>query len=276
MLSRDPDRARRAVPGGLSYHRWEPIEHGDRWVSVIEGARAVVHLASPLAAWSRWTPEYRHALYDSCVFGTRGLVSAVAQAAVPPEAFICASTVGYYGPGRDDRTPAQESTPAGDGFLSRLAADWEAAANHAEDFGVRAVNLRSGLVVAAGGTLRRLRIAARLGFGGPVPPGNQEQPWIHVDDEVGLLLRALGDRDLHGPVNCVGPELVTSAAFMSGVRALSGAAIALPQPRWLMRGAVAATCGCVAIPARALALGYEFRYARLAPALLAALRKVRV
>jgi uncharacterized protein (TIGR01777 family) len=274
VLSRNPARARRLVPGALSYQQWETIERGGPWVALLERARAVVHLASPLAAWSRWTSEYTQALYDSCVVGTRGLVSAVAQAGVPPEAFVSASAVGYYAPSPDG-AEVDEAAPPGDGYLSRLAADWEAAAAHVEDFGVRAVCLRSGLVLARGGAVVRLRRAARLGFGGPVPPGTQPQPWIHLEDEVGLVLLALRDRRVRGPLNCVAPEAVSSAEFMARLRALAGVPFGLGQPRWLVRGAVAATCGRGAAPRLALEMGYEFRYPRLAPALLAALRGAR-
>lgn len=274
VLSRNPARARRLVPGGLSYHEWEPIERGGAWATLLEHAGAVVHLASPLVRWSRWTPDYKQALYDSCVVGTRGLVSAVAQAADPPEVFVSASAVGYYDDSPDGAV-RDETAPAGVGYLSSLAADWEAAAAHVEAFGVRDVRLRSGLVLGPRGAVHRLRWAARLGFGGPVPPGSQLQPWIQLEDEVGLLLLALRDRRVRGPLNCVAPEAVSSAEFMAGVRALAGVPFGLRQPKWLVRGAVAATSGRGAMPALARQLGYEFRYPRLAPALLAALRRVR-
>jgi uncharacterized protein len=273
VLSRNPSRARRVVPGARSYHEWEPIERGGPWAPLLERTRAVVHLASPLASASRWTAEYKQALYDSCVAGTRGMVSAVAQARFPPRAFVCASSVGYYERSSTGEEPADESASAGSGFLSTLTADWEAAAFHVEDFGVRAVSLRSALVLGRGGALARLRWLARLGLGGALPPAAQPQPWIHIEDEVGLLLLAIRDEGVRGPLNCVAPESVSSAKFMAALRGVVGAPFALRAPSWLLRGAVAATSGHGAAPALALKFGYGFRHPALEPALRALLKR---
>lgn len=269
VLSRNLPRARRLAPGALSYHQWQPIERGRPWVSVVEGSLALVHLASPLVESSRWTPEHKQVLYDTCVVGTQGLVSAVAQAVRPPEVFVSASTIGYYQVDAGDRAPADESGPAGDDFLSRLAADWEAAAAHVADFGVRQVNLRSGLVLSRRGALRRLRLAAGLGLGGPASPARAAQAWIHLQDELGLLLLAIDDDRARGPLNCVAPQAVSRAQFMAGVRRRLRIPVAAPAPGWLLPGAVPATTGRAAIPGRALALGYDFRHPDLDSALRA-------
>jgi uncharacterized protein (TIGR01777 family) len=269
VLARNLPRARRLVPGAQSYHQWQPIERGRPWVSVVEGSRALVHLASPLIERSRWTPEHKQVLYDTCVVGTQGLVSAVAQAGSPPEVFISASTVGYYPPDGGYRMPADESGHAGDDFLSRLAADWEAAAAHVADFGVRQVSLRSGLVLSRRGALRRLRWAACLGLGGPLSPGGAAQAWIHLEDELGLLLLAIDDDRARGPLNCVAPDMVSRADFMGSVRRMLRIPIGAPAPDWLLPGAIPATTGRAAMPGRALALGYDFRHPDLESALRA-------
>ena len=268
VLSRNPSRARSVVKGALSYHQWQPIERGGPWVSVVEGARAVVHLASPLVSRSSWRTEYKQVLYDICVVGTQGLVSAVAQSGARPPAFISASTVGYYAPD-DGSGPVNESAPPGAHFLGSLAADWEAAAAHVTEFGVRHVALRSGLILARRGALRRLRWTARLGLGGASRPTSAGQPWIHLEDEVGLLLLAIEDERARGPLNCVAPHLVTNSEFMAGVRSQVRVAGGVAPPLRLVPGAVAATSGRTVTPARALALGYDFRHPSLERALQA-------
>jgi uncharacterized protein (TIGR01777 family) len=250
------------VKGALSYHQWQPIERGGPWVSVVDGARAVVHLASPLVSTSRSATEDKQVLYDTCIVGTQGLVSAVVQAGNRPPAFVSASTVGFYAPD-DGGAPVNESAPAGDDFLGRLAVDWEAAAAHVAQFGVRQVSLRSGLILAPRGALRWLRWAARLGLGGPALRAGAGQPWIHLEDEVGLLLLAIGDERARGPLNCVAPQPVTGAQFMAWVRAQVRVAGGLRPPSWLVPGAVTATAGRSVAPERALALGYDFRHPRL-------------
>jgi uncharacterized protein len=272
VLSRDPHRARRRVPGARSYHSWQPMERGSARQELVEEARAVVHLASPLVAAGRWDHARRQALYDACVIGTRGLVSSLAQARTRPDVLVCASSVAYYAFDATGTSEAEETEPAGEDFLSRLAVDWESAALHAEEFGVRVVVLRTGLVVGPAGAVPRLKWVSRLGMGGALAPGTQRQPWIHVDDEVGLLLLALGDTRASGALNGVAPHAVTSAEFMTTLATLARGPGRLRPPRWLVHSrlgasAMAVTQGRGAVPARALELGYEFRQPRLAAAL---------
>jgi uncharacterized protein len=276
VLSREPERAQRHVPGARSYHRWEPIERGRAWTDVVEGARAIVHLASPLVAAGRWSDARRQELYDACVMGTRGVVSSLAQARTRPQVLVCASSVAYYAFDAGGAFESPEDGAAGDDFLSRLTADWEAEAMHAEQFGVRTVVLRTALVLARSGAVPRLRRAARLGMGGPPSPGTQRQPWIHLVDEIGLLLLALSDDRVTGALNCVAPQRVTSAEFMETLAAMAGTAAGMAPPDWLLHsrfgaGAIVVTQGRGAVPARALALGYEFRQPRLDRALQASL-----
>jgi uncharacterized protein len=276
VLSRDPHRARKRVPGARSYHTWQPMERGGARPELVEEARAVVHLASPLVAGGRWDHARRQALYESCVTGTRGLVSSLAQARSRPEVLVCASSVAYYAFDPDGAREAVETEPAGEDFLSRLAVDWESAALHAQEFGVRVVVLRSALVVGPAGAVPRLLRAARYGLGGAPSPGTQRQPWIHLDDEVGLLLLALGDSRVTGALNGVAPQTVSSAEFMATLSELAHGRGRLPPPRWLLcsrfgAAAVTVTQGRGAVPARALELGYEFQQPRLDGALQQAL-----
>ncbi len=276
VLSREPGRAQELVPGGRSYHLWEPIERASALTELVEEARAIVHLASPLVASGRWNDARRQELYDSCVMGTRGVVSSIAQARMRPEALVCASTVAYYAFDASGAHEAPEEEPAGEDFLSRLAADWEAEALHAEQFGVRSVVVRTAMVLGPGGAVPKLKRAARLGMAGAPSPGTQRQPWIHLDDEVGLLLLALGDPRVSGPLNAVSPHAVTSIEFMDTLTMLLGMPPGVAPPDWLLHsrfgaGAVAVTQGRGAVPARAQELGYEFRRPSLDGALQQAL-----
>ena len=276
VLSRDPQRAERLVPGAESYHLWQPFERGNVWTDLVEDARAMVHLASPLVVPGRWNEAHRQELYDSCVMGTRGVVSALAEARSRPEVLVCASSVGYYGADPTGERLSSEEAPAGDDFLSRLMVDWEAEAMRAEQHGVRVVVLRSALVLGPDGPLRRLRRAASLGLGGPSGTGHQRQPWIHVEDEVGLLLMALDRTGVSGPLNGVSPHAVTASEFMETLCSQLGVPAGIRPPDWLLRsrfgpGAIAVTQGRGAVPAQALELGYEFRVPDLDTALWLAL-----
>ena len=57
---------------------------------------------------------------------------------------------------------------------------------------MRVVLLRSGLVLAReGGILRKILPPFRLGLGGKIGSGAQWMPWIHLDDEIGLIRHAM-------------------------------------------------------------------------------------
>jgi nucleoside-diphosphate-sugar epimerase len=63
------------------------------------------------------------------------------------------------------------------------------------------------------GLLKQLLPVFKLGGGGPLAGGDQYMPWIHIDDEVGLILWALDTVDISGPVNAAAPNPVTNRTF---------------------------------------------------------------
>lgn len=272
VLSRDPDRARKLVPHARSYRLWQPIERGSPWASLVEKSRAIVHLAGPLTGHGHWNHARRQELYEGCVTGTRGIVSALAEARTRPEVLISASACSFYSRDPNGIVCQGEEGARGEDFLSLVTGEWESAALRAETFGVRVVLLRFGLVLAPDGALGRLRRAARVGLGGPVASGEQLQPWIHREDAVGLIRMALSNKEVSGPLNAVAPEAVTNRHFMTAVCSSVGKMSGLPQPKWWLRsrlgaGAVAVTDGRGAVPTRARELGYRFRRPTLEEAL---------
>jgi uncharacterized protein (TIGR01777 family) len=139
------------------------------------------------------------------------------------------------------------------------------------------VTVRTGVVLDRnGGALAKMLPPFRAGVGGPVAGGNQYMPWIHIDDLVGLYVAALHDERWDGAVNASAPEPVTNREFSAALgRALQRPAI-LPVPALALRAlygemADIVTEGQRAIPARALALGFEFRHTHVDEALRAAL-----
>jgi NAD dependent epimerase/dehydratase family enzyme len=102
-------------------------------------------------------------------------------------------------------------------------------------------------------------------------------PWIHVDDLVALYLRALDDASWSGPYNGSAPEPATNKDFSKALgRALHRPAVA-PVPAFaikLLYGDMAeiVTEGQRAVPERALAGGFTYKYPDLDAALADALR----
>ncbi len=83
---------------------------------------------------------------------------------------VSASAVGYYG-SRGDEILTEDSPPSSD-FLGQVALGWEQEAHAAEQFGVRVVTPRIGVVLGrGGGALARMLPPFRLGVGGRLGTG---------------------------------------------------------------------------------------------------------
>ena len=211
-LSRDGHRVLRMVrrpPSGPDEVRWDPAAR-QLDAAALDGVDAVVHLAGETVA-QRWTPESKQAILRSRVDSTRLLADALARRAHPPRVLVCASAVGFYGSRGDE--VLHEGSAAGSDFLATVTQEWEAASRPAERASIRVVNLRLGVVLSArGGALAQMLPPFRLGAGGRVGSGRQWMSWIGLDDAVEVVLRALRDDALRGPVNAVAGA-VTNAEF---------------------------------------------------------------
>ena len=70
-----------------------------------------------------------------------------------------------------------------------------------------------------GGLLKQLGLPFKLGLGGPLAGGGFYMPWIHRDDEVGLILWALDNAARSAaPLNATAPNPVTNREFSQGAR----------------------------------------------------------
>ena len=156
--------------------------------------------------------------------------------------------------------------------MAELCARWEASAQPATAFGVRQVVLRLGVVFGPGGALMPLLIPFRLGFGGRMGDGQQIMSWVHRDDVIQVIARAMSDPSLSGTYNLVAPDAVSQATFAETAGAV------LKRPVWLHVPAapVRALAGEMAelffdgqrvVPQRLLQAGYTFRYPTLDGAL---------
>ncbi len=275
VCSRTPDQAREIVPGAVKYIAWSPTENGTP-VEAIDGASAVVHLASAPAFGPRWTPAYKRTIHESCVLGTRGVVNAIIAAEQRPQTLISASSIGYYGYsnlGANAVTELDENAPTGQDFIAHLNADWEREAARAEEMGVLTVLLRSGFILASnGGGLPYLMNMTRQFRGGPTLPGTQFQTWIHVDDVVEIILLALEDERVRGPVNVVAPQPTTNAELMAALRFVMKRTFGMPMPGRLLQvfmgeAADILTRGRPVIPRKLRQLGYQYKFPTIESAL---------
>lgn len=254
-----PISRRGATVAGADGVVWDPADGPAPLPSL--GADAVVNLAGePLVG--RWTAGKKRRIRDSRILTTRRLVDAM-TGDHRPAVLVNASGVGFYGPAE---RPVDEAAPPGHDFLARTCVDWEGEALRAEEGGVRVVLLRTGVVLASdGGILPTLLRPARLGLGGPLGAGRQWFPWIHIDDEAGLLLHALDHPDIRGPLNAAAPAPVRQREMAKAIGRAVGRPAVLPTPGLAVRlvageMATLALDGQHVVPAKALATGYAFAH----------------
>jgi uncharacterized protein (TIGR01777 family) len=250
--------------------RWDPAGAWD--AAPLGGIDAVVHLAGEGIAESRWSPERKAAIAASRIDGTRSLVTALSRIPAPPRTLISASAMGFYG----DRgeIALDESTPSGNDWLSTVARGWEGEALAARTFGARVVLTRFGLLLSPeGGALGKMLLPFRLGVGGHLGNGHQWMSWITLHDTARIIATALTDPRYDGPVNVCTPHPVTNREFTKCLgRVLHRPTIA-PVPAFVLKGIFGemAEAAFLAsqrmVPARVLALGFEWKDPHLEGAL---------
>ena len=267
-VSRRPNVARRNP--SIEVYQWEP-QAGPAPAAALKGVEAIVHLAGESVAARRWTTEQKKRIRDSRVIGTRNLVTALGSVDPRPSILVSASAVGFYGDRGDEQLTEQAS--AGNDFLSEVCQQWENESRRASELGLRVVQVRTGVVLStAGGALPRMLPPFKLGVAGRLGSGRQWFPWIHIDDEVGIIRHALQSPALSGPVNAAAPGIVTNAEFTKELASVLHRPAILPAPSFalrLMLGEMAEMLlgGQRAVPQAALAAGYHFHYPDLKIAL---------
>jgi uncharacterized protein (TIGR01777 family) len=237
----------------------------------------VIHLAGESIV-GRWTASKKARIRESRVTGTRNLAQALAMAKVKPQVFVCSSAIGYYGD-RGAEVLSEQSAP-GAGFLADVCREWEAAAQHAADAGVRTVQIRTGVVLSpSGGALGKMLTPFKLGVGGRIGDGRQWMSWIDVQDMIAAIHHILQTDSLHGPVNMVAPKPVTNAEFTRTLAGVLSRPAIFPMPAFAVKLAFGEMGETVLLgsqrvePANLLASGYQFSFRDLRASLENVLRK---
>lgn len=275
--------ARRPDAGlGVETRQWDAIARP----APVSGVDAVVHLAGEPVS-QRWSEPAKERIRTSRTVGTANLVAGLEAADPKPAVLVSTSAAGYYGDRGSELL--EESSPPGpiDDYLVSVCLEWERAAERAASFGVRVVTIRNGIVLdKSGGALKQMLLPFKAFVGGPVGGGRQYMSWIALDDVVGLYLAALSGaaaadapapgEGWSGAVNAAAPNAATNAEFSHALgRALRRPSV-LPVPGVAVKlifGEMASLVlgGQRMVPAKALSLGYEFRYPELDGALRAVL-----
>lgn len=179
----------------------------------LEEMDVVIHLAGESIAGGRWNTSKKNQIYDSRVCGTRVLAESLANLSNPPQLFITASAIGYYGNRPSDEFLTEDHVK-GSGFLSDVVEAWECASQATKETGIRTVHLRLGIVLSKdGGALKQMLLPFRLGLGGRIGSGEQMMSWVSLSEIPSIVEFAIYNPELAGPVNVVSPYSVSNREF---------------------------------------------------------------
>ena len=272
VLTRNPNKAQKVFPASafsnLEIVQYTPQESGE-WQKSISGCDAVVNLAGePIA--ERWNAQQKKAIMESRQLGTRKLVEAISIAESKPQVLVSGSAVGYYG--TSETVTFEETSPPGNDFLAQVCQNWETEARKVTELGVRLVILRIGIVLANGGALGKMIGPFKMFAGGPIGSGKQWFSWIHRDDLVSLIERAIQDSNMSGVYNATAPHPVRMNQLCKTLGEVMNRPSWLPVPDFVLEillgdGAIVVLEGQQVLPKKTQATGFDYQYAELKPAL---------
>ncbi len=250
----------------VSYVNWDGETPGV-WEKEIDGVDAIVNLTGESVA-QKWTAQAKNKILQSRVKATQALVHAIEKAHHKPKVLVSASAIGYYG--NRDGEAVDETSTKGSGFLSDVCAAWEAQARKAEDFGVRTVILRTGIVLEReGGALAKFIPPFKMFLGGPLGSGKQWMSWIHRDDLIKLIAYALENKNVSGIVNATAPHPVTMKEFAKTLGSVMGRPSFMKVPSFVLKmqmGEMAQEMllsGQKVLPKKTQEAGFQFEYPTL-------------
>ncbi|MFC1823484.1 TIGR01777 family oxidoreductase [Thermodesulfobacteriota bacterium] len=264
-------REDRAPEPNILYMEGNPAEQGMWQEKVAAEYDTVINLAGA-SIFRRWTKSAKRAIRDSRILTTQNLVEALAARKQRETLLINTSAVGYYG-FRGEENLDEESS-SGKDFLADIVREWEAAAMKAEDFGVRVILLRLGIVLGRdGGALNKMVTPYKWWVGSPLGSGKQWLSWIHERDLAAVYLYLLKQGNIAGPINCLAPYPVRNSE-MSQILAeeLEKPRIMPAVPGFLIK-TILGEFGSVllegqnAAPKKLLDLGFRFQFPEIKAAL---------
>ena len=200
------------------------------------GVDTIIHLAGSTVS-KRWSKSYKKKIYSSRIKSTQILLRGLKdlKGSHQVKHLVSASAIGIY-PSDDNRYFTEESEINPVSFMEKVVFDWENEVNLFRFEGVKIVKLRIGLVLSRrGGILAPLKIPVYFGLGAAFGDGKQGQSWIHMDDLVGIFLKAVIDR-WEGVFNAVAPNPVSQSAFIAALSRAMKRPYFLPSiPAFLIR-----------------------------------------
>ncbi|WP_047984631.1 TIGR01777 family oxidoreductase [Ornithinibacillus californiensis] len=240
-------------------------------IQSLPAIHGVINLAGE-SLFGYWTKEKKERIKSSRLEITQKLIDLLTNLNQKPEVFISGSAVGFYGIS-DEVIFTEETEKPGNDFLADVVVEWEKTAKQAEELNVRTVFARFGVILGReGGALPLMSLPTKLFVGGRVGKGEQWTSWIHIDDVVDLILFALQNKNISGPLNVTSPHPVRNKEFNQILAKTLRRPYWFPTPGPLVRMVTGEMSqlvlkGQYVMPNKALDYGFTFNYPTLEMAL---------
>lgn len=225
--------SRRAdLTGEIPIYKWDiKKQHIDP--AAFTGVVAIVHLAGA-SVGKRWTTAYKQEIFDSRILSTRLLLNTLERIPHQVKTIVSASAVGIY-PHNFSKTHT-EAGPFATDFLGNVCVHWEREVALMEGLGLRAVMLRTGLVLSkSGGALEPIKKTVQYFIGSPLGTGKQWMPWIHIEDLCAMYMYAI-ENQIHGAYNAAAPVGATNKDFTKMVGKVLNRPVIFPAvPSFVLR-----------------------------------------
>ncbi len=252
---------------GWQHVQWDAQSLG-AWVSALEGADVVVHLAGKRVD-CRPTKASIDELVASRVDTVRLVGEAIETLETPPKAWVQLSSLAIFGDAGEVVIDESSLVPTtGLRQQVEVCRQWEQAFHDASTGLERTVLLRPGIAIGGDGdpASKQLGLLARFGLGGNVGSGEQWVSWIAADDFFSVLHRAVTDESMSGLYHVTSPNPVQNRDMMAAFRRAVGRSFGIGAPSvitkigaWVLGSDPAlALTGRRCVPARLLADGMQF------------------
>ena len=258
----------------LAHHNLSFIKtdfESDKVSKEVLSCNALIHLAG-VNIFGRWTKKYKKQILRSRIDPIYKLLELLSQNRERPQVFISASAVGYYGD-RDEEILTEESSPGTD-FLARVCVKWEKATQEFKKLNIRAVSVRTGIVIGpGGGMLAKLIPIFKIYLGGKLGSGEQWFSWIHIDDLIEIYKKILLDGRLVGAVNAVAPNPVRNKELTSTLGRVIKRPVLFRIPKIILRIILGQLAYAVigsqqVIPKKLRETGFNYKYPDIYKALI--------
>ena len=248
-------------------------ETGEIDAARLEGMDVIIHLAGKPLDEQRWTQEIKEAVYASRIKGTTLISQTLAHLKTPPRLLISASATDYYA---DSQIPIGETEGRpGQGYVSEMCRDWEAATDPARQAGIRVVSIRIPSVLASEGhsILAAFLPLFKRGLGPVLGSGKQLMCFIALDDMIRAIEYIIECEQIVGPVNVLTPEPVTNEEFARALGKILHRPVFLKIPGFILHLAMGEVAEAIVAgdshlkPENLLAAGFHFDYPDIESAL---------